>query len=66
MIVTTKAGSRFLVDTDAKTITVRKMDKVSRGSYYYLRLRLGEPMEFICPAAGYIATSRVVSIEEER
>jgi hypothetical protein len=66
MIVTTKAGSRFLVDTDAKTITVRKMDKSCRGSYYYLRLRLGEPMELLCAPWKYISTSKVISIEEER
>lgn len=65
MIVTTRAGSRFFVDTDAKTITVQK-DKRCRGSYRYLRLRLGEPMEFLCRSWEYVATSRVVSIEEER
>ena len=64
MIVTTKAGSKFLVDTEAKTITVRKMDGVCRGSYCYLRLRLGEPMELLCYPGKYVATSRVVSIEE--
>ena len=64
MIATTKAGSKFLVDTEAKTITVLKMDGSCRGSYCYLRLRLGEPMELLCYPARYISTSKVVSIEE--
>jgi hypothetical protein len=64
MIVTTRAGSQFLVDTDAKTITVRKMDRISRGSYRYLRLRLGEPMELMFPPLRYISTGTIVSIEE--
>ena len=66
MIVTTRAGSKFLVDTDAKTLTVRKMDKSCRGSYRYLWLRLGEPMELLCAPWKYISTSKVISIEEER
>jgi hypothetical protein len=77
MIVYTKSGSRYRVDLDAKTWERLHEDPKSgplrtpKGSYLEIRLKLGEPLEMLCPPlnpeadARYVGASTVTRMEEE-
>lgn len=75
MIVTTKTGSKYRVDFDAKTWErVHYLDDSGiRVKLHYTEIRIvaGEPMELLCAPLvlggmpRYIETSDVVSLEEE-
>ena len=77
MIVHTKSGSKYRIDPDAKTWERLHHDPVSnklrtpKGSYLEIRLKVGEPMEMLCPPlvadadARYVGTSTVTRMEEE-
>ena len=77
MIITTHSGSKYRIDFDAKTWERLSHDPSSnrlrtpKGSYEEIRLKVGDPMEMLCPPlipgtdARYVSTSRVTNIEEE-
>ena len=76
MIITTKSGSKYRIDLDAKTWARVRFSgesgylRTAGGGYDYIRFEIGAPLEMLCPpitegsSARYIETSDIVSVED--